>query len=83
MPSRTRKQNDFKSFRTLNESILDELGGGSAVLDGEIVWLNDDGKPKFRNLLFRRGEPPFVAFDLIWCNGQDFRWRRHVGEALE
>jgi ATP-dependent DNA ligase len=23
---------------------------------------------------FRRGEPRFVAFDLLWCDGQDFRY---------
>ena len=70
----SRKGNDFKSFRTLNESILDELKVRSAVLDGEIVCLNDEGKPEFRDLLFRRGEPRFVAFDLLWCDGQDLRY---------
>lgn len=38
------------------------------------MCLNDDGKPEFRDLLFRRGEPHFVAFDLIWCDGQDLRY---------
>lgn len=70
----SRKGHDFKSFRTLNESILDELKVRSAILDGEIVCLNDDGKPEFRDLLFRRGEPRFVAFDLLWCDGQDLRY---------
>jgi len=70
----SRKENDFKSFRKLNESLLAELKVRSAVMDGEIVCLNDDGKPDFRELLFRRGEPRFVAFDLLWCDGQDFRY---------
>ena len=69
----SRNGNDFKSFRTLNECLIDELKVRSAVLDGEIVCLNDDGKPEFRDLLFRRGEPRFVAFDLLWHDGQDFR----------
>lgn len=48
----SRKGNDFKSFRTLNESILDEMKIQSAVLDGEIVCLNEDGKPEFRACSF-------------------------------
>jgi bifunctional non-homologous end joining protein LigD len=70
----SRKGNDFKSFRALNESLLAELKIQSAVLDGEIVCLNDAGKTEFRDLLFRRGEPRFVAFDLLWCDGQDLRY---------
>jgi ATP-dependent DNA ligase len=38
----------------------------SAVLDGEIVCLDEDGKPQFRDLLFRRSEPRFIVFDLLW-----------------
>lgn len=70
----SRKGNEFKSFRTLNESVLADLKVRSAVLDGEIVCLNDDGKPEFRDLLHRRGEPRFVAFDLLFCDGQDLRY---------
>lgn len=46
-----------------------ELGADTAVLDGEIVCLDKLGKTQFRDLLFRRGEPRFVAFDLLWCEG--------------
>jgi ATP-dependent DNA ligase len=53
----SRNGNEFKSFRTLSESLLTELKVQSLVLDGEIVCLNDAGKPEFRDLLFRRGEP--------------------------
>ena len=70
----SRKGNEFKSFRALNESFLSELKIRSAVLDGEIVCLNDGGKPEFRDLLHRRGEPRFVAFDLLWYDGQDLRF---------
>ena len=70
----SRKENEFKSFRKLNESLIAELKVWSAVMDGEIVCLNDEGKPEFRDLLFRRGEARFVAFDLLWCDGQDLRY---------
>ena len=70
----SRKANELKSFRALKESLLAELKVESAVLDGEIVCLNDDGKPEFHDLLFRRGDPRFVAFDLLWHNGQDLTY---------
>ena len=70
----SRKGNDFNSFRKLDESLLSKLKVRSAVLDGEIVCLNDKGKPEFRDLLFRRGEARFIAFDLLWCDGQDLRY---------
>lgn len=44
------------------------------MLDGEIVCLDEDGKPQFRDLLFRRGEPRFVAFDLLRLNGEDLHY---------
>jgi bifunctional non-homologous end joining protein LigD len=70
----SRQGYDFKSFRTLSESLLAELKVRSLVLDGEIVCLNDEGKPEFRDLLFRLGEPRFVAFDLLWHDGKDLRY---------
>jgi hypothetical protein len=45
------------SFPALNEAMRRELGARSGVLDGEIVCLDRHGKPQFRDLLFRRGEP--------------------------
>jgi bifunctional non-homologous end joining protein LigD len=70
----SRNDNEFKSFGVLNETLPTELRVKSAVLDGEIVCLDDSGKPQFRDLLFRRGEPRFVAFDLLWCEGEDLRY---------
>ena len=36
------------------------------VLDGEIDCLDADGRPQFRDLFFRRAEPLFYAFDILW-----------------
>lgn len=44
-----------------------------AVLDGEIVCLDDEGRSQFNTLLRRRGQPAFYAFDLLWLNGKDLR----------
>ena len=53
------------------ESLPAELRAGSAILDGEIVALDRHGKTQFKDLLFRRGEPRFYAFDLLWYHGED------------
>jgi ATP-dependent DNA ligase len=45
----------------------------SAVLDGEICCLQPDGRTDFYNLLFRREQPYFYAFDLLMLNGEGLR----------
>src|SRR3954471_16507721 len=44
------------------------------MLDGEIVCVDETGRSQFQELLFRRGEPRFYAFDLLWCEGKDLRF---------
>jgi hypothetical protein len=39
----SRKGNEFKSFPALNRALLAECGASNAVLDGEIVCLDDSG----------------------------------------
>jgi bifunctional non-homologous end joining protein LigD len=62
----SRNGNTFKSFPALCEGLARDLKGRRCVLDGEIVCLDADGKPQFRDLLFRRAEPLFYAFDILW-----------------
>jgi bifunctional non-homologous end joining protein LigD len=56
----------FKSFPALCDGLARDLRGRRCVLDGEIVCVDRDGKPDFKNLLFRRVEPVFYAFDILW-----------------
>jgi bifunctional non-homologous end joining protein LigD len=49
------------------------LDAGSAVLDGEIVYLDRDGRPEFTSLMRRRSPPHFYAFDILWLDGRDLR----------
>lgn len=63
----------YKSFTRLCSAIPKQLAVANAVLDGEIVTLDDDGRSQFKELLYRRGEPLFYAFDLLWLNGRDLR----------
>ncbi len=69
----SRNGNPFHSFATLNIAIPEELHADRAVLDGDIVCLDEEGRSQFDELLFRRGEPRFYAFDLVWC-GRDLRY---------
>jgi bifunctional non-homologous end joining protein LigD len=62
----SRNGNTFKSFSGLCEGLTRDLKGRRCVLDGEIVCLDPEGRPQFRDLLFRRAEPFFYAFDLLW-----------------
>jgi ATP-dependent DNA ligase len=57
----SRKGNTYKSFGGLCASIAAELGQRSAVLGGEIVYLDGDGRPQFYSLLRRRGRFPRVS----------------------
>ncbi len=43
-----------------------------AVLDGEIVCLDDDGRANFLKLLTRREGPFFMAFDLLHLKVRTF-----------
>jgi len=70
----SRNENEFKSFSSLNAALANALKEHAVVLDGEIVCLDDDGKPQFYDLRFRRGEPRLCAFDLLWCDGEDLRY---------
>jgi bifunctional non-homologous end joining protein LigD len=62
----SRNGNSFKSFPGLCNGLTHDLNGRRCVVDGEIVCLDSKGKTQFRDLLFRRAEPFFYAFDLLW-----------------
>ena len=51
------------------------------------MYLDNDGKSRFYDLLFRKGRPRFVAFDLLHCDGQDLTYsplveRKHRLRAI-
>jgi bifunctional non-homologous end joining protein LigD len=66
-------------FQPLADALTRALGVREAILDGEIIVMGEEG-PDFYALFFRRGEPAFAAFDLLWLDGRDLRelplWRR-------
>jgi bifunctional non-homologous end joining protein LigD len=84
----SRNGNDFlDKFPELNQ-LGDAFAERPLIVDGEIVVLDDEGKPSFQalqNRMDRYGRSrdrqngvTFVAFDLLYGNGRDLR-----GEPLE
>ena len=68
----SRNSNRFKSFARLQES-LGKLPVQNAILDGEVVCLDERGVSQFNELFSRKGHPVFYAFDLLWLNDSDLR----------
>ncbi len=70
----SRKGNVYKSFPGLSMAIRTHLHR-EAVLDGEIVILDSEGRQQFYDLFRRRGrgEPVLYVFDLLCLDGQDLR----------
>ncbi len=69
----SRKGKTYQRFKDLRECIGADLSVDSAILDGEIVCLDDEGRSLFHDLMFHRGEPYLYAFDLLFLNGADLR----------
>ncbi len=63
----------FDRFGELRSRIAGVLGDRDVILDGEVVSLNRQGKPVFRDLLRDQGFLAFAAFDLLWLDGIDLR----------
>ena len=67
----SRKGHIYRQFQPLVAE-LNQLGI-TAILDGEVVCLDPDGRPNFLNLLYHRKEPCYYAFDCLSVNGVDLR----------
>jgi bifunctional non-homologous end joining protein LigD len=80
----SRNGHPFASFAELGKQITAVLPNARAVINGEICSLDRRGRPQFKNLMFRRGNPPcFFAFDLLTCNGKDLRTERLLDRKQE
>jgi bifunctional non-homologous end joining protein LigD len=83
----SRRHNDFKKrFRPIADALA-ELKP-TAILDGEIVALDEEGKPRFEWLVNRgpqKGTLIYDVFDLLSLDGVDFRGEkeREAEKALE
>ena len=69
----SRKNVVYKSFAPL-VTALSGLHVQNAILDGELVVLDSDGRSQFMDLMRRRTRDAlYFAFDLVWLDGQDLR----------
>jgi ATP-dependent DNA ligase len=68
----SRKRNAYKSFQALRDNLA-KLKVKDAIIDGELVCLDSEGRSIFNELLHRKGSPTFYAFDLLYLNGRDLR----------
>ena len=51
----------------------EELPVKEAILDGEVVALDAEGRQNFRDLRTGHGNLHYAAFDALWINGKDLR----------
>jgi bifunctional non-homologous end joining protein LigD len=65
----------FSNWDVLCTEISHSIRAHDAILDGEIVCLDGDGRSNFHKLLFRRDWPYFYAFDLLAVDGEDLTGR--------
>ena len=70
---RSRQDLRLDHLDELCERIAGVLGDREVILDGEIVSLDRQGKPNFRELIRGEGFLAFAAFDLLWLDGRDVR----------
>jgi bifunctional non-homologous end joining protein LigD len=70
---RSKRGNIIKQFEQLCYWVREELRIKEAILDGEVVALDSEGRQDCRGLLARRGNLHYAAFDVLWLNGKDLR----------
>ena len=68
----SRNRNRFKHLDPLAAALAKRLRVNDAIFDGEVICVDETGRPIFIDLL-RHKEPCFAAFDLLWLNGEDLR----------
>jgi bifunctional non-homologous end joining protein LigD len=69
---RSRKNNSFnKQFDTIQKALME--WNINAVIDGEVVVLNEEGRPDFNKIQLwdtqREGNLVYYIFDLLWIDG--------------
>jgi bifunctional non-homologous end joining protein LigD len=75
----SRNGHDFTERFGSIAGLLREMPAKAAILDGEVVASDADGRPNFARLHVRWTRPGAIrlwAFDLLALNGQD--WRPHA-----
>jgi bifunctional non-homologous end joining protein LigD len=69
----SRNGNEMKRFEDVCVAMGEELKVTNAVMDGEVAAVDESGIPAFYDLLKRKRQAVYFAFDLLWLNGKDLR----------
>ena len=72
---RSRNELDFGTRFPWVVPALSQLVVGEAVLDGELVALDEAGVSRFQKLGDPQSDHRYAVFDLLWLDGEDLRER--------
>lgn len=69
----SKQRRELARFARLADQVRDILKVQNAILDGEVVAIDDEGHQNFKSLMSHQGHLHYAAFDLLWLNGKDLR----------
>ena len=70
---RSRRGHQLHRFDELCHWVRSELPVREAILDGEVIALDEHGRQSFRHLVAGQGNLHYAAFDVLWVSGRDLR----------
>jgi bifunctional non-homologous end joining protein LigD len=85
---RSKRGHTFKRFGALAGPLCEVIAARTAILDGEVLAVDAEGRPEFMGLLRGAGRLVYAAFDLLWLDGRDLRGlpltrrKRHLESVL-
>jgi bifunctional non-homologous end joining protein LigD len=69
----SRNGNWLSRFDALADQVAASLNVDEAILDGEVIVADATGRLQFYDLLRGTRTPAYVAFDILWLDGDDLR----------
>jgi bifunctional non-homologous end joining protein LigD len=69
----SRNGNILSCFEALGEQVAAVLDVDETIIDGEVIAVDETGRPQFYDLVRRTRSPAYVAFDILWLDGADLR----------
>jgi bifunctional non-homologous end joining protein LigD len=67
----SRKKRRLTGYQELRAALVEEVHADAAILDGELVVTDHLGRSVFKGMMQDRHLARYVAFDLVWLNGED------------
>src|SRR6516165_5881496 len=69
----SRNGNLLTGFHALADQVVAALAVDEAIIDGEVIVVDETGRPQFYELLRVPRRASYVAFDILWLDGTDLR----------